>query len=110
MKRTEMIMVIEAYSEGKVIEVSLKSADLWGISHDPIWDFNRCKYRVKPEPKYQRVQVLRGGCMPIFCSDGNFISVGAFEDAMGLLTSRGLPTSMPSDQYAVYVELLGLIN
>ena len=39
----------------------------------------------KKAPKYQRVQVLNGGCMPIFCSDGNFVSVGALKDAVKTL-------------------------
>ena len=53
MKHTEMIMVIEAHSEGKAIEVKVKRHnDPWDECSNPVFDFHAQDYRVKPEPKY----------------------------------------------------------
>ena len=99
MKHTEMIMVIEADSEGKVIEVSLKGADHWEISNDPIWDFSRCKYRVKPEPKYQTTS--------IFESSMKFVEIKALEDAIEIIdTLAGTSGFAP----ASLIALRSLIN
>jgi hypothetical protein len=39
-----------------------------------------------------------------------YVEMQALTDAMTLLDARGLTTSMPSDQYSVYIELLKLIS
>jgi hypothetical protein len=56
MTHDEMIAVIQAHKDGKVIQVKLKN-DAPGRgwenlrAHDPIWHFGRNAYRPKPEPK-----------------------------------------------------------
>jgi hypothetical protein len=56
MTHDEMIAVIQAHKDGKVIQVKLKN-DAPGRgwenlrAHDPIWHFGRNTYRPKPEPK-----------------------------------------------------------
>jgi hypothetical protein len=56
MTHDEMIEVIQAHKDGKVIQVKLKN-DAPAIGwenlrvHDPIWHFGRNVYRPKPEPK-----------------------------------------------------------
>ena len=58
----------------------------------------------KKAPKYQVVK------FDMLNKDKSYVEIKALEDAMSLLNSRGLTTSMPSDQYAVYMQLLCLIN
>ena len=58
----------------------------------------------KKAPKYKTTTVDTG--RELF----KYVEIKALEDAMSLLNSRGLTTSMPSDQYAVYIQLLCLIN
>ena len=107
MKRTEMIMVIEAYSEGKGIEVSLKGADHWEISNDPIWDFSRCKYRVKPAPKYKTITpasyLQQSGCIDF---SAEYVEIKALEDALGLL----FDVILDYDEKPIYDELKSLIK
>lgn len=54
MKTTkEMISVMTAYEEGKVIEFEDKFSDKWRQASFPSWDWARYDYRVKEEPKYR---------------------------------------------------------
>lgn len=48
-----MIAVMQAFAEGKKIEVSPKGANLWvpAITHE--WDWSDFDYRIKPEPKHR---------------------------------------------------------
>jgi hypothetical protein len=64
MKHTEMIMVIEAHSEGKAVQVSAKLANLGWTDMKPATGFNFCEfdYRVKPELK-ESVNVLEFGAI-----------------------------------------------
>ena len=50
MTTDEMIEVLQAHKAGKRIEVSLYDEDKWKEACEPSWDFDSCKYRVKPEP------------------------------------------------------------
>jgi len=64
MKSTrEMIEVMEAYERGEQIECRSLMGDVWSLSFralmgdvwsllpTPLWDWQGCDYRVKPEPK-----------------------------------------------------------
>lgn len=53
MTTSEMIAVMQAYVDGKAIELS-KDGETWeGLgSFEPSWDWSNFDYRVKPEPKY----------------------------------------------------------
>ena len=111
MKHQEMIMVIEAHSEGKKIECQAKGVNGWSACPHPIFNFSQFDYRVKPELKYKTITpasyLQESGCIDF---SAEYVEIKALEDALGLLNSRGLTTSMPSDQYAVYVKLLGLYD
>ena len=50
-----MIAVLQAAKEGKTIQ--LHDDDCWFDLNHPTFNFEMCKYRVKPEPVVGRVQV-----------------------------------------------------
>ena len=50
MNTDEMIAVMQAYTKGEEIEVSVKGADDWSDIKHPLWDWNSFEYRVKPKP------------------------------------------------------------
>ena len=51
----EMIAVLQAYKEGKTIEVGFCGE--WNELKEPIFDFTgKCGYRIKPEPHYRPFQ------------------------------------------------------
>ncbi|WP_462109673.1 hypothetical protein [Campylobacter concisus] len=45
----EKIEIIKAFSEGKPVEGCNKEVGLWEDKVYDIWDFDDCKYRIKPE-------------------------------------------------------------
>ena len=49
----EMISVMQAYRDGKKIEIRFKTPikGEWGSTSMPTWDWVRCDYRVKPDPQ-----------------------------------------------------------
>lgn len=53
----KMLPIIEAFAEGKQIEIKTKVKDAdWStleIDAIPYIDFNKCDLRIKPEPKYR---------------------------------------------------------
>ena len=48
----ELLPIIQAFSEGKKIECSVKGEDAWSDTFYPTWIDSR-DYRIKPEPKYR---------------------------------------------------------
>ena len=53
MKTTaEMIAVMQAYEDGKVIEYWDNYPPTWKMATKPSWDWHTTDYRVKPEPEY----------------------------------------------------------
>ena len=48
----ELLPIIEAYSEGKDIEI-LNINDEWELLTDPVFDDEPCRYGIKPEIKYR---------------------------------------------------------
>lgn len=56
MTTQEKIEVMEAYTEGKEIQVKHKADNVWAdwvVYDDPEWDWNSYEYRIKPEDKYR---------------------------------------------------------
>ena len=51
MNTDKMIEVMQAYTKGEAIEVSVKGADDWSEIKCPLWDWNSFEYRVKPAKK-----------------------------------------------------------
>ena len=53
MTTKEKIAVMQAFDEGKPIEYKLAtdSDTDWVLNSDPQWDWEKCIYRIKPEPK-----------------------------------------------------------
>ena len=105
MKHQEMIMVIEAHSEGKLIQVRRRCGNAWIDTASPDFDFRDCEYRVKPAPKYKTYSF--GSCTE--CSTGEsyeFVEKKALEDALEL--SSGM--IMTDKDIAIYKELYSLLN
>ena len=47
----QMIEVMQAYEDGKKIEVKAKRVDdNWSWTPYPSWNWAACDYRIKPEP------------------------------------------------------------
>jgi hypothetical protein len=55
MKHDEMIAVIKAHKEGKVVQYREVNSekDEWVDATTPAWNFYECDYRVKPEITYR---------------------------------------------------------
>ena len=54
MTTEEKIAVMQAYVEGKKIQVRSCGYDLWrDCIYEPDWDWVSCDYRVKPEAQYR---------------------------------------------------------
>lgn len=54
MTHDEMIAVIAAHRDGKVIQYIEKgTSDTWAdcINNSPVWDFYHYNYRIEPEPR-----------------------------------------------------------
>jgi hypothetical protein len=51
MTHDEMIEVIQAHKDGKVIQLQGLQRDWIDVPRTPDWDFPNIIYRVKPEPK-----------------------------------------------------------
>ena len=52
----ELLPIIQAYAEGKQIEIKTKEDKSWStLEEDDIQylDFKKCDFRIKPEPKYR---------------------------------------------------------
>ena len=52
MTTKEKIEIMQAYEDGKAIEVSCYGHNEWEDTYDPSWDWRTFNYRVKPEEKY----------------------------------------------------------
>jgi hypothetical protein len=105
MKHIEMIMVIEAHSEGKLIEYKKIASSEWLSTNHPSFDFCRQLYRVKPEPKYKTYSF--GNCTE--CSTGEsyeFVEKKALEDALSLLDE----TDLTAEGYILFNQLSALIK
>lgn len=51
MKIKEQIAVMQAFADGKEIEVCQRGANNWASAIEPVWDWFAHDYRIKPEPK-----------------------------------------------------------
>ena len=98
MKHQEMIMVIEAHSEGKVIECKAKGFKHWSNASHPVFNFSQFDYRIKPEPKYKTLKEVE--------SEEKYVEIKALEDALEL--SSGM--IMTDNDIAIYKELYSLLN
>ena len=99
MKHTEMIIVIEAHSEGKSIEFKRRYRDTpWVDAPGPSWDFSQCEYRVKPASKYTTLKEVE--------SDEKYVEIKALEDALKLT----LGLALNGDDLVIYSELSALIK
>lgn len=50
----EQIEVMQAYAEGKKIQLSVKNLDTWKDVNPPLWDWVGFDYRIKPEESTYR--------------------------------------------------------
>lgn len=49
----EMVEVMEAFEDGKKIQLRNRFINIWVDTEYPIWDWSTCEYRIKPEPTYR---------------------------------------------------------
>ena len=63
MTHDEMIAVIQAHKDGKTIQARNRDIGVWD-DVDPIWRFDSCDYRVKPEPREWILNPEAGICVP----------------------------------------------
>lgn len=87
-----MISVMQAYRDGKEIEVVLIGRDDWRPSHTPSWDWECCDYRVKPEPSRKEIvpyesaeefmQAQRGHGLYLICG----VNYPSYRVSMGTYT------------------------
>ena len=73
MNTKEMIEVMQAFEDGKKIEYSIGNA--WIRANCvPVWAWDRCEYRIAPEPKkegrWERVKIKRPGDLYISAVPG----------------------------------------
>ena len=103
MKHTEMIMVIEAHSEGKAIQVAYSDHGGWVDASEPSFNFDSCKYRVKPEPEYIVIDHIHS----IAAADaGRFVSINALEDMWVLVQLKSSEWDVEHMHMAAKLELL----
>ena len=106
MDNEQMIEVIQAHKDGKAIQVKWCNQDNYHDDHSNCFNFVEAEYRVKPDPKYHRVKVLNNHTLPVFCSDGNFASIGALKDALNIIDARCLNI----DDIPTYEKLSRLVE
>lgn len=53
MTTEEKIKIMQAYTEGKVIQCKAVMGELWCDDTNPTWDWNHIEYRIKPESSYR---------------------------------------------------------
>lgn len=46
----EMLKILTAYKDGKMVEYRFKGGRIWLYTQNPSWDWNMYEYRVKQEP------------------------------------------------------------
>ena len=63
----ELLPIIQAFAEGKEVEVKMISIKGWLMSHDPQFDQGG-EWRIKPEPKELWVMVYNNKTRPSFSS------------------------------------------
>jgi hypothetical protein len=51
MTHDEIIQVVQAHKDGKVIQYRRMAQDGWVLASTPTWNFSELDYRVKPMPK-----------------------------------------------------------
>jgi hypothetical protein len=51
MTHDEMIAVIQAHKDGKVIQYRRMAQDGWVLASTPTWNFSELDFRAEPEPK-----------------------------------------------------------
>jgi hypothetical protein len=78
MTHDEMIAVIEAHKNGKIIQYQRFNGLFADTAGDPSWNFNCETYRIKPEPmvifaevSYITGQVFRASIEPMFHHGNN---------------------------------------
>lgn len=85
MELDEMIEVLQAFKDGKKIEVELTPVDggVWTVANNPNWNFSNNKYRIKPQPTREEITAK--------WIDENKISVGSKVKIIGNSCSNLMP-------------------
>ena len=72
MNTEQKIAIMQAYIDGKVIEISMSDSEVWSEWSDkkePEWDFGRINYRVKSIPVTLWVNYYSNGVVMAFESE-----------------------------------------
>ena len=75
MKEEQYIDILKAFIYKKTIEV--KKIHGWEPIYHPNWNFEKCEYRIKPEPK--EIWMIKGG-QHIFNSEKDIIDHCCFSN------------------------------
>lgn len=59
MTHDEMIAVIRAHQQGKLVQALDVYRGIWVDLTFPYWNFSACEYRVKPDPKPDKILYYR---------------------------------------------------
>lgn len=97
----EMIEVIQAAKEGKEIEYREKGDSEWLPAIKPCFSFDINDYRVKPEPKYCRLDLRERGTSGLL-----YVEIKALEDAIMLIDEH----SFVDEDWPVFEALKELIK
>lgn len=110
MNTQEKIEIMQAYLDGKEIEVRAKGLRNWNVCHTrPEWDWNGCEYRVKKAPKYRVIDdvVVIGNNTP----PCRMVEIKALEDALELVAVDDYSWAEDSEIYGeTYKALKALIK
>jgi hypothetical protein len=63
MNTQEMIAVMQAFEDGKRIQIDVECTGLWQDCAFPAWNWRSQRYRVKPEPLTLYCIVDENGCV-----------------------------------------------
>lgn len=81
MEIDEMLNVIQAWKDGKVIEVREIPSGEWMVNRNPVWNFNKFEYRVKPDEIYRGylnaeeldADIIKHGALVIFVDSSSSV-------------------------------------
>ena len=56
MNLSDKIKVMQAYADGKSVEVRNKAGQKWSLETNPVWNWYECEYRIRKEDETPRMR------------------------------------------------------